>query len=99
MYAYSYKINNSYTVYVIPQYSKSMKKADKKVKVSTPKAQPVTVCAPMPQRGTLVQHKQWGIGKIVSTDKSGIMTVSFASKSARFLYPNAFQQHYLQSLS
>ena len=48
---------------------------------------------------TLVQHKQFGIGKVVSTDDKGIVRVAFGTDIRRFLYPDAVCQGYLSIVS
>ena len=46
--------------------------------------------------GTVVQHQLYGIGVVKRFDRhSGVMTVSFASKDARFLYPHALTKRFL----
>ena len=48
---------------------------------------------------TLVQHKQFGIGKVISTDDTGIVRVAFGTDIRRFLYPDAVHQGHLSIIS
>ncbi len=48
---------------------------------------------------TLVEHKQFGIGKVISTDDKGIMRVAFGTDIRRFLYPDVVHQGYLSIIS
>lgn len=48
---------------------------------------------------TLVQHKQFGIGTVISTDDAGIMRVEFKTNIRRFLYPDAVHQGHLSIIS
>lgn len=48
---------------------------------------------------TLVQHKQFGIGKVISTDDKGIVRVAFGTDIRRFLYPDAVHQGHLSIIS
>ena len=48
---------------------------------------------------TLVRHKQFGIGKVISTDDNGIIRVAFGTDIRRFLYPDAVHQGHLSIIS
>ena len=98
---YSYKLNNSYTIYVNYAYLNDCIKASKKKSVSTatktyiaPPKKEKPVFAPLPSN-TVLSHKKFGYGKVVSTDKNGIMSVAFRNKVAKFVYPDAIQQGFL----
>lgn len=96
---YSYKLNNSYTVYVNYAYLNDCIKASKKkghsVKtLASPKKQAKMMVTPLPVN-TMLSHKVFGCGTVVSTDQNGIMSVAFADKTARFLYPDAMKQGFL----
>ena len=96
---YSYKLNNSYTVYVNYAYLNDCIKASKKkshpVKTcASPKKQVKMTATPLPDN-TLLSHKVFGCGKVVFTDQNGIMSVEFANKTARFVYPDAVKQGFL----
>lgn len=113
---YSYKINNSYTIYVNYEYINECIKAGKKKraaeaakaytnsdKETKKKAKPHTASAKKPKKAftplsaeTMVSHKVYGLGRVVSTDKNGIMDVAFKSKTTKFLYPDAINQGYLK---
>lgn len=102
---YCYKLNDSYTVYVNYFYLNECIKASKK------KNKPITVnngyvyenkltkkqksTAKSLADNTILVHKSWGAGKVLSTDKKGVMTVEFKQKIARFQYPDAIKQGYL----
>lgn len=98
---YSYKLNNSYTIYVNYAYKNKCIKASKKksmpasVKacVAPPKKEN-PVFTPLPAN-TMLSHKVFGCGKVVSTDKNGVMSVAFRNKVAKFIYPDAMQQGFL----
>jgi len=98
---YSYKLNNSYTVYVNYAYLNDCIKASKKKIVSTsvktyvaPPKKEKSVCTPLPTN-TMLSHKVFGYGKVVSTDKNGVMSVAFRNKVAKFIYPDAMKQGFL----
>ena len=98
---YSYKLNNSYTVYVNYVYLNDCIKASKKKNVSTsaktyltPLKKEKSVFTPLPIN-TMLSHKVFGCGKVVSTDKNGVMSVAFRNKTAKFIYPDAVKQGFL----
>ena len=89
---YSYKLNNSYTVYVNFTYLNECIKASKKsgkhspVKVyTTPSKKEKLAFTPLPEN-TLLKHKVFGCGKVVTTNKRGIMSVAFENKNVKFVY-------------
>lgn len=98
---YSYKLNNSYTIYVNYTYLNDCIKASKKksepasVKtyVAPPKKEkPVVIPLPI---NTILSHKVFGCGTVVSTEKNGVMSVAFENKVAKFIYPDAIKQGFL----
>ena len=98
---YSYKLNNSYTVYVNYAYLNDCIKASKKKRVSTsaktyiaPSKNEKPVFTPLPIN-TMLSHKVFGCGKVVSTDKNGVMSVAFGNKVSKFIYPDAMNQGFL----
>ena len=98
---YSYKLNNSYTVYVNYAYLNECIKASKKKSTSTsvktyvaPPKKEKSVFTPLPAN-TMLSHKVFGCGKVVSTDKNGVMSVAFRNKTAKFIYPDAVKQGFL----
>ena len=100
---YSYKLNNSYTVYVNYAYLNECIKASKEWVKNHPKhicSKPAKSkrkhIAPLPEN-TILSHKSFGYGKVVSTDKNGIMSVEFKNRAVRFLYPESIQKGYLES--
>ena len=48
---------------------------------------------------TLVQHKQFGIGKVISTDDKGVVRVALGTDIRRFRYPDAVHQGYLSIIT
>ena len=48
---------------------------------------------------TLVQHKQFGLGMVISTDDKGIVRVAFGTDIRRFIYPDAVHQGHLSIIS
>lgn len=94
---YRYKINNSYTVYVFNEYISDCIKVGKQYpKSKKPLARP-TYREPvlLPPPNTRVYHKRWGDGILVASDQRGIITISFADRQVRFIYPDAFRQGHL----
>ena len=100
---YSYKINNSYTVYVNYAYINDCVKAAKKrehnltKKSLTPYKNRKPIFTPLP-KNTKLMHKTFGVGKVISTDKNGIMVVEFKNKTAHFVYPDAIKQGFLSRI-
>ena len=98
-YSYSYKLNNSYTVYVYPYYlndcieaSKKEIKGEKHSYTDCGRGEafiPLTV-------NTRLEHKTFGFGKVVSTNKNGIMQVRFADKTVKFVFPDALKKGLLR---
>ena len=117
MYVHSYKINNSYTIYVNPYYwsdcakastkhakkKKELADVEKRVKNAlqsqyVPQKQASTVA--LLKSNSFVTHKQFGKGKVISTDvATGIICVNFDGDIRRFLFPDAMEQGYLSVLS
>lgn len=98
---YSYKLNNSYTVYVNYAYLNECIKANKdkstaasvKTYVVPPKKEK-SVFTLLPTK-TMLSHKVFGCGKVVSSDKNGVMSVAFRNKVAKLIYPDAVKQGFL----
>ena len=96
---YSYKLNNSYTIYVNYTYINDCIKASKSR--SSKKKTSNRLCtnedrkrvAPLPDNTNLV-HKLWGQGKVEYTS-NGVVGVSFDNRVVRFVYPDAINQGYL----
>jgi hypothetical protein len=108
-----YKLNNSYTVYINYHYLNDCIKAgkihekkklqlveiQKRVqKALQPKVTPPKKVVPLIP-STLVWHKIYGRGKVLSTNKSNVLRVAFGKDIRRFIYPSAIQQGYLSVLS
>lgn len=95
---HSYKLNNSYTIYVYHSYVNDCIKACKSKKPSRSPikytSEPNDVLIPFPIHAA-VQHKLWGTGHLVSKEANGIMTIKFKNKTARFIYPDAFAKGHL----
>ena len=100
MYVQMYKLNNSYTTYVVRDclkskasrgglVSKSSNKQDAPQKLSEK-----TLLHPL-DNSSLVKHKLYGIGKVIDTDVYGHMSVAFTSKTVKFIYPDAFKDGFL----
>lgn len=96
---YCYKLNNSYTVYVNYIYLNDCIKASKKEKKSryqtATRKKNNNVFSPLP-KDTLLSHKTYGLGRVVSSNTDGIMSVEFDSKVAKFLYPDAVHKGFLE---
>lgn len=96
---YCYKINNSNTIYVCTEYIQDCIKASngkrshsgKRVSRTTSNKRQVTP----PALNTQVSHKNWGFGTLVEANMRGIMTVAFADRQVKFVYPDAFAKGYL----
>ena len=109
MFSYSYKINNSYTVYVYPSYVNDCVNASKKIsntqkysgsmnskdKVQYSKSNNDNYFPPL-NVNTRLRHKTFGFGNVVSTSKTGIMQVKFAEKTVKFVFPDAIKQGFLK---
>ena len=101
---YSYKTNNSYTIYVNYYYLNECKKASNKYRsehtgsnkaASTPiKTTIQKTVVPLPNN-TVVYHKSFGNGKIVSTENNGHLLVRFGETVRKFIYPQAFEMGFL----
>ena len=92
---YSYKINNSYTIYVNTTYINDCIKACKGTKPNrSPKHnlhnKITSIIKPLPIK-TIIKHKTFGYGTVISTNKN-IITVDFDSKTTSFIYPDALNQ-------
>ena len=109
MFSYSYKLNNSYTVYVYPSYVNDCINASKKIshnkkigesvnkkeKIQYDKTEKDNYFPPL-SVNTRLQHKTYGFGNVVSTSKTGIMQVKFAEKTVKFVFPDAIKQGFLK---
>lgn len=99
---FNYKLNNSYTVYVNYAYLNDCIKASKKKQKTatsgktymTPAKKQSSVVTPL-AANTLLWHKTFGYGKVLSTDKNGIMSVAFEARVAKFVYPDVIKQGFL----
>ncbi len=96
---YSYKINNSYTIYVCTEYindcikaSKHSGSSKKKLTYQAKETQGKTV--PLPIKAQ-VSHKVWGNGTLVAKEPHGIITIAFNDRLVKFIYPDAFTQGHL----
>lgn len=100
MYLPSYKLNNSYTVYVNYVYLNDCIKASKEVSIKNncthakTSSAKVSITTPPLAANTHLRHKQFGVGKVLTT-QNGIMKVEFKNKVAQFLYPDAIRQGHL----
>lgn len=100
---YSYKLNNSYTVYVSRESTQCANppttRLSSKARNIPRKKKLVerTLLRPLPVH-TRFQHKQYGAGDLVGTDEYGYMTIVFAQKKARFVYPDAINKGFLVKL-
>jgi len=97
----SYKINNSYTVYINWSYYKEVRKITESCKscaVKKAAGQKVVkkkeVNVPL-HLGTQVSSKAFGIGTVNSKHRTGIFSVQFADRIVKFMYPVPFQQGHL----
>ena len=107
----SYKLNNSYTIYINFVYINECKKACKSKHVihnqhgasvkgqdfnMISKAKSVNKSIEKPlPNDTSVLHKKYGVGKIIDTDTNGILSVAFGQQVIKFVYPEAFKQGFL----
>lgn len=89
---YSYKLNNSYTVYVSYAYLNSCIKASKganhhkKGGMKSTSVSGQSVCMKPLSANTLFYHNTFGNGRLLMTDDRGIMYIAFADKTVRFKY-------------
>ncbi len=93
---YTYKINNSYTVYVNHSYYNECKKKTKSsnYKGVSKQTKPPKVSVAPPIHAAVI-HKTFGYGEIVRTNEPGYLSVAFGRTVKRFMYPSAFQQGFL----
>jgi len=86
---YSYKINNSNTIYVCTEYINECMKNSKRKKSSSiyagPKVTTYYKHVIPPALDTCVSHKRWGIGRLVEANTKGIMTIAFADRLVKFV--------------
>ena len=107
MYLPSYKINNSYTVYVNYVYLNECIKAGQKAANQKKQIQQVQKrvqqsLAPQMKplaNNTRIHHKKYGTGRVVSTDRYGIMKIAFDTKVLHFVYPDAVRKGILSVTS
>ena len=102
----SYKINNSYTVYVNYHYINACTKASKNKRkqaytqnsggfiVASAARKNAEAVKTLPV-GALLQHKKYGVGTVVSVGNDGIIRVAFADREARFVYADAVKNGFL----
>ena len=100
MYLPSYKLNHSFTVYVNCIYLNDCIKACRNRGAGKPSCSYAHAnksvsfaAAPLPEN-TLLQHKLYGTGRVVSSENN-ILKVEFESKVAKFIYPDAIRQGFL----
>ncbi len=111
MYSYSYKLNNSNSIIVVPfLYQKNVVKQGytkmgnkilniKGTYTSTSKPKiALKKVAPL-QNGTPLAHKKFGLGRIVNTNDKGYIFVRFAEQVKKFVYPDAILQGYLTKIA
>ena len=100
MYIQKRKLNNSYTVYVIHETTKASRSCERDswsspVKLTSKmKLSERTMLSPLADK-TLVKHKLYGVGEVINTDIYGYMSIAFASKTAKFIFPDAFKDGFL----
>ena len=101
---YSYKLNNSYTVYVSYAYLNSCIKASKganhhkKGGMKSTSVSGQSVCMKPLSANTLFYPNTFGNGRLLMTDDRGIMYIAYADKTVRFKYPDAICQGYLTTV-
>ena len=95
---YSYKLNNSYTVYVnhfyLSNYQKPNQRNLRKGSAKTSTHIKQTVFTPLPVN-TRLFHKTFGCGKVMATNNNGMMTVAFEDRIEVFIYPDALKYGFL----
>ncbi len=88
MYAHSYKLNNSYTVYYVPSWYDETKSANYRnnntryEKKSTDNKEALV--------GAKVEHKYFGKGKIKLISSDGKMIINYSKYQVECTYPSAF---------
>lgn len=103
---YCYKLNNSYTVYVDPLYRSECIKESKKCKEKNNYTsytyidthEKSNVIPPLLSNGSILLHKLYGKGQLLSTDQNYIMRIAFGNKILKFKYPDAINKNYLKKL-
>lgn len=98
---HNYKLNNSNSIIVNPEYYNEIKKAcvshGKKSTVCSISPHTVSraiTAAPIAS-GTHVESKKFGSGEVISTTKSGVMTVRFGERRIKFLYPEVIKNGWI----
>ena len=100
MYIQKQKLNNSYTVYVIHETIEAARnyecdfRSSPVKSVSKKKLAERTLLSPLADK-TLVKHKLYGVGEVINTDIYGYMSIAFASKTVKFIFPDAFKDGFL----
>ena len=99
MYVRCHKLNNSYITYDFnvkcPKKSQDeISSSVRPLAVTKQKLSKRTLLAPLPKH-TIVKHRIFGKGEVVSTDIYGYMSVVFAQKTVRFIYPEVFKNGFL----
>ena len=96
---YSYKLNNSYTMYIDYGYinecvaiCKKYKKNSKDYSCEKNKEQKKILFLP---RFTKLQHNAFGQGVLLSTGKDKVMKVNFEGGIKEFVYPQAIDSGFL----
>ena len=101
---YSYRINNSYTVYVNWAYYNEVKKITKesrKKQACVPVRSSVKktdVIIPLPI-GAKVSSKAYGLGVLQSKRSDGVISVKFDERLISFVYPDAFRAGHLAEVN
>lgn len=97
MYVHSYKINNSYIVYVPCERNNAKKTSNYYTRNCVQEKKKLaerTLLAPL-ENHSMVRHNIYGDGKVISTDVYGYMMIEFERKTVKFMYPDAFKNGFL----
>ena len=97
MYVHSYQINNSYTVYVSCERNNAKKTSNYCTRNCVQEKKKLverTLLAPL-KNHSMVRHRTYGDGRVISTDVYGHMMIEFEKKTAKFMYPDAFKNGFL----
>ena len=98
---YSYKLNNSYTIYVNYAYLNECRKASKHannfstIKTITPQKVVEQKKVHSFEENATVYHKVFGYGKVSKDKEAGYISIIFGDVVKKFLYPQAFDLGFL----
>lgn len=98
---YSYKLNNSYTIYVNYEYLNECRKASRVNNSSITRTYAPKQKVVEQKRvhtlaeNTTIYHQVFGYGKVSKNKEAGYISIIFGDVVKKFLYPQAFDMGFL----